>query len=311
MNTVDVPRILESVASVTEQRDMDRMRASLIQTLREVLPARAVGFVSLGSELVSDAEGDALTFPSAIPDTVRARLVVERELVARLAEGCLHVTMVGPDEGLAVLLECSNEDQVRTFGAFVRLYVNFLNMIRDSEQDRLTGLKNRRSFDLTLARVSERAVNDAAGSSPARPWWLALFDVDHFKRINDRFGHLYGDEVLLLIAQLVRSLFGARDNEHCFRYGGEEFAILLRRDSVSAVQSAMECLRQTVATYVFPQVGQVTISIGCAPLLMSAGPVDAIERADHALYAAKRAGRNRVIVAEPSAIRPNGEVELF
>ena len=90
--------------------------------------------------------------------------------------------------------------------------------------------------------------------------WLAVSDIDFFKRVNDDFGHLYGDEVLLLMANIMRETF--RGTDILFRFGGEEFVIVLRSTNQQGAHQALERFRITVEEYDFPQVGNVTISIG-------------------------------------------------
>jgi diguanylate cyclase (GGDEF)-like protein len=89
---------------------------------------------------------------------------------------------------------------------------------------------------------------------------LAIIDIDNFKSVNDNFGHLYGDEILIQLAQIIRSSF--RDEDLKFRFGGEEFVILLKASSIEACKHTLERFRQNVASQDFPTVGQVTVSIG-------------------------------------------------
>ncbi|TJY58832.1 GGDEF domain-containing protein [Sinimarinibacterium sp. CAU 1509] len=328
MSQLDVPRVLESVANVAEHRDAKTLRVSLLQTLKELLPVRAAGFIAFGTSAhvdVDPLENDELpAFAAEIPADLLARVALGSDVQIPKAGGggCIHLMPVGANEALAVHIAECTPDQLRTIDALARLYRNFTAMIRDSEQDRLTGLQNRRSFDSYLARVTEAALvapepvaRDAARTrSGPVSGWLALFDLDHFKRINDRFGHLYGDEVLLLVAQMVSKLF--RGEDRCFRYGGEEFAVILTRSDHDGVMIAMERLRQAISTHVFPQVGQVTVSVGCAPIEPGISMVEVIERADRALYQAKNAGRNRVVFYESGRDgrrndRLDGNVELF
>ncbi len=328
MSQLDVPRVLESVANVAEHRDAKTLRVSLLQTIKELLPVRAAGFIGFGAAAVVEsdrpADDEIPAFAENIPADLLAQVAQgnDVQIPQENGGGCIHLMPVGAHEALAVHLTECTPAQLRTIDALARLYRNFTAMIRDSEQDRLTGLKNRRSFDSYLARVTEAALvapdqvprDSARARSGPVSWWLALFDIDHFKRINDRFGHLYGDEVLLLIAQMVSTLF--RGEDRCFRYGGEEFAVILTRSDRDGVMTAMERLRQTISTHVFPQVGQVTVSVGCAPIEAGTSMVDVIERADRALYQAKNAGRNRVVFYESVRDgrrndRLDGGVELF
>src|SRR6202011_3687326 len=100
----------------------------------------------------------------------------------------------------------------------------------------------------------------SAGSAAWEPSWLALIDIDRFKSINDGYGHLFGDEVLLLVSQLMKRSF--RGADQLFRFGGEEFVVLLDRASEPGAQIVLERLRTTIGEHEFPQVGQVTISVG-------------------------------------------------
>jgi diguanylate cyclase (GGDEF)-like protein len=328
MSQLDVPRVLESVANVAEHRDAKALRLSVLQTIGELLPVRATGFVRLGVAAPGGIEvlecDDLPAFEHEIPAGSLTRAARGESVRIPLNDGgCIHLIPVGSDEALAVQLGDCAPEQLRTIDALARLYRNFTAMIRDSEQDRLTGLRNRRSFDSYLARVTEASLATAEEPVPRDPvrarsgplsWWLALFDVDHFKRINDRFGHLYGDEVLLLIAQMVGKLF--RGEDRCFRYGGEEFAVVLSRSDHDGVLIAMERLRQAISTHVFPQIGQVTVSVGCAPVEAGLSMVEVIEHADRALYQAKKAGRNRVVFYEQARDgrrrdHLDGGVELF
>lgn len=114
--------------------------------------------------------------------------------------------------------------------------------------------------------------------------------------MNDRFGHLFGDEVLLLVARIMRSVF--RPHDVLFRFGGEEFVVLLAATNATVAQVAVERLRATVEAYAFPQVGQVTISAGFTCVSPDDSPIGAFERGDEALYLAKQQGRNRALCWE-------------
>jgi len=176
----------------------------------------------------------------------------------------------------------------------VSVYRNFQNLLDYSERDSLTGLLNRKTFDDQLARMLQ-AAEDSAGAQRAasdEKQWLAVVDVDHFKGVNDRFGHLYGDEVLILIANLLQSSF--RDQDRVFRFGGEEFVVLLRSTPLEQARRIIERFREDVGSHAFPQVGQVTVSIGFTCVSAADSPVVTLGHADQALYYAKAHGRNRV-----------------
>jgi diguanylate cyclase (GGDEF)-like protein len=141
-----------------------------------------------------------------------------------------------------------------------------------------------------------------------------VVDIDHFKRVNDSHGHLIGDEVLLLVAQLMRQTF--RHGDRIYRFGGEEFVVLLRCPQAQSARVAFERLRLRIGAHDFPQVGQLTVSIGYTAVDADDTPSAAFERADLAVYEAKNAGRNRTVAhadlnLQPSDEAPRGELEFF
>ena len=145
--------------------------------------------------------------------------------------------------------------------------------------------------------------------------WLAVVDIDHFKQVNDRFGHLYGDEVLILIANILRSSF--RSHDRIFRFGGEEFVVLLRSTTLSTAHKVFNRFRLAVQEYHFPQVGQVTVSLGFVSTTRGS-PVEILGQADQALYYAKEHGRNQVCFYDDLVASwhlatkvANDDVELF
>lgn len=160
--------------------------------------------------------------------------------------------------------------------------------------DGLTGVLNRRSF---LNRVREEY---AAGKRHQLSSCLALLDIDHFKTVNDTYGHPAGDAILVQIAQI----FGAalRTEDVLGRYGGEEFIILLRHSDLTGACTVLERIRENVARQAFlvptpggDQTISVTVSGGLAELTPGGAGVDVvIQAADQALYEAKRGGRNQV-----------------
>jgi diguanylate cyclase (GGDEF)-like protein len=161
-----------------------------------------------------------------------------------------------------------------------------------AETDALTGVSNRRSF---IAQA-ELAFAQTKAGGPA--FAVIMIDIDHFKAINDNHGHIVGDDVLRDVAQACKSALRSSD---CFaRFGGEEFVALLHlTDSAGAVAVA-EILRKTVATLAFENrtPPAVTVSLGVAGYLASSESLhDILSEADRQLYAAKAAGRNRVMVA--------------
>ena len=157
--------------------------------------------------------------------------------------------------------------------------------------DVLTGLPNRRAFE------GEGARQFAAARRAARPIAVGVADIDHFKQVNDTFGHMAGDEVLRAVARALQS--GLRQGDYVALIGGEEFGLLFQGATLAEAQVAAERLRASVAGMrVFLGQSAAThaaVSIGVAAAEPGEHMQDALERADRALYQAKRGGRNRAV----------------
>lgn len=198
----------------------------------------------------------------------------------------------GSGPGRMVVLDQVVQDPVQRLQLFamVELYTNQLNLLDSRERDPLTGLLNRQTFEHLFMRLSTRqGVEDRPGVG------LAILDIDHFKRINDLYGHLYGDETLLRFTQLMERNF--RYTDHLFRFGGEEFIVLLVGTDAVEPHIALERFRTAVEAFDFPGVGTLTVSIGYTDCTHDRLSTTAVARADRALYFAKEHGRNRVVCA--------------
>jgi len=350
--TPGVDDAISHLASLTAQRDRELLDVTLAQGVLDLLGSINVGVYRLigredearrwlccglarkGQIAVSDpswVDLHALPLEADHPLRMRAlasRLPEQGEPVAGLAE---HV-MVMPlpvDVGLPGVLEvCSAEPlslkAQRTIQTVLKVFGNFQNLLESSQRDALTALLNRQTFDATFLKasmpVAERNADHADGerrSNGASGYWLGVVDIDHFKRVNDGFGHLIGDEVLVLVARIMRQTF--RHHDRLYRFGGEEFVILLRGGSEEDAWGAFERFRLNVAQYPFPQVQNVTVSVGFTEVRHQDTPNVAFARADQAVYRAKHQGRNQVLCHE-SLIRSGalasaeahiGDVELF
>lgn len=208
----------------------------------------------------------------------------------------------------------------------VAMYGNILDMLDYSERDALTGLWNRKPFDdlfyKTLKPTEPQQVDQLpdgiehrAANTPSN-FWLAMLDIDHFKKVNDTYGHLIGDEVLILVARLLKTSFRAYDR--VYRFGGEEFLVVLRSADHDAAVAAAERFRTAMAAFEFPQAGHITASVGVTEIVAGDSPAAACERADQAVYFAKHHGRNQVC-SEADLVRRGllkvdlkvGDIELF
>lgn len=193
------------------------------------------------------------------------------------------------NESLEKKLEVSTQEVVR-----LREHLELVR--RDAMTDALTELANRKAFDEKLAAACDHAETQGGALT------LAVLDIDHFKRFNDTWGHQTGDQVLRYVASVLGR--AAANPRFAARYGGEEFAIIFPFESVAMVEAALESIRIEIASRTLrrrstnDELGAVTVSAGFAVRQRGETAAAFLERADAALYASKRGGRNRVSCAE-------------
>lgn len=179
-------------------------------------------------------------------------------------------------------LETSNQE-------IERLREHLEQVRREAMTDALTNLANRKAFDERLRQVC--AADDGRVI-------LALLDIDHFKRFNDTWGHQTGDQVLRYVSTILSKF--CVGNRFTARFGGEEFAIIFQGEGPGTVEAALEAVREEVASRALrrrstnDELGAVTLSAGFAEQLPGEEAIALLDRADTALYASKRGGRNRV-----------------
>ncbi|WP_071393454.1 sensor domain-containing diguanylate cyclase [Bacillus tuaregi] len=175
--------------------------------------------------------------------------------------------------------------EVKQLYQHIQKHFQLLN--KQIQQDGLTGLANRRSFDLEINDLILRRT----------PFSLIMIDIDNFKIVNDEQGHLVGDDVLRFIASIMEDV--SRKEDFCYRYGGEEFAILLRNKDVEDAYALAERLRLRLAYTPSPAGYPITISLGISTFQKEDKfPEDIIKRADKALYQSKREGKNKTTIYE-------------
>jgi len=176
-----------------------------------------------------------------------------------------------------------------------RVYINQYNLISRVNHDQLTKLGNRQAMENKFLEIfgvnsqNQRRNNET-------DYYLAILDIDHFKQVNDNFGHLHGDEILLQFSRLMLNTF--RDSDLLYRYGGEEFVVLLTDIKRADAEMVLERFRKITSQYQFPLLDSVTVSIGFTHLELESGASDTLGRADKALYYAKENGRNQLHMYE-------------
>jgi len=188
----------------------------------------------------------------------------------------------------------------RFYDALERLRDERDSLRRDAQIDPLTNVLNRRSLEATVRQRCQ--LRERFG--------VLFLDLDHFKQVNDRFGHESGDRVLIAVANVIKN--GLRPGDIIGRYGGEEFVAIVAGAGPESARLVAERLRQAVEELQPPSPGptRVTISIGTTvfdPRQLEETPQELVHRADLALYAAKRGGRNRVVMVPPGETLPELE----
>ncbi|MFN3523028.1 MAG: GGDEF domain-containing protein [Phenylobacterium sp.] len=267
-------RLNEQIRDAGDQLSRELASVSLaIQSAQKSSEAYGQTLASASQSL--DGQGDVSALRATVDNLASATRRVQREnksLEKRLAESSAEV---------AKLRE--HLEQVR----------------RDATTDGLTNLANRKSFDDELARACAEA--DASGETIT----LALIDIDHFKNFNDTWGHQTGDQVIRYVASVIGRV-GAPPR-FAARYGGEEFALIFPGESADMATATLEEIREEVSSRMLKRrstnedLGAITVSAGLAERRPGENGHSVMERADAALYASKRGGRNRVTNAEPVA----------
>jgi diguanylate cyclase (GGDEF)-like protein len=340
-------KVVDHLAELTGFRDRDVLDTTLAGALRDLLePERVAIHRCVGEEgsrrwltrarLAADeaaATADPLwvefdSLPRLADFPARVAAIDSHEPVT--VAGSPHVTIfpLFTDRDVAGVVEIESikpldHEQQRLVVSILRIYRNFQSLLDYSERDTLTGLLNRKTFDEAFYKLSGQVSEDSNVPAGERRHkggplvhFIGVLDIDHFKSVNDTYGHLIGDEVLLLLSRLMRSCF--RYHDRLYRFGGEEFVVMMRCASDADAGRAFERLRTSVAGYQFPQVGRITVSVGYTELKPGDTPSSAFERADKAVYWAKTHGRNQVSshadlvrrgeLADDSKV---GDVELF
>jgi diguanylate cyclase (GGDEF)-like protein len=318
-----MPEIIDHLASLTGLRDRDTLDVSLAHSIRDLLAPRCVAIYRLvgdpGEErwlnrALLKADSVAATADPAwvdLDDLPRANarpswlecMTTAQVISTKADEAVTTLFPVISDTGAVGVIELETSRPIgpktrRLVFGVLRIYRNVQSLLDYSERDTLTGLLNRKIFDdsfykvsslpLLAAKIDDGERRHAQGSR----YWLGVVDIDHFKTVNDRFGHLIGDEVLLLLSRIMRGCF--RFSDQLYRFGGEEFVVLLLCSDEADASAALERFRRVVSEYVFPQAGTITVSVGFTAIEVGDTPAAAFERADRAVYHAKHHGRNQV-----------------
>lgn len=339
-------KLVDHLADLTGYRDRDLLDVTLVGAIKDLAQPLSVAiYRSVGesgsehwltrarlglNDVAASADPawvdvDSLPALSSYPHRLLAMATRE---VAQVS-GTPHTTVfpLMSDREIRAVLEIESNgpltsEQLKLVASILRIYRNFQSLLDYSERDTLTGLLNRKTFDEGFLKASSEVMagtavdNSRRSEAPTVSTWLGVIDIDHFKNVNDSYGHLIGDEVLLLLSRLMRATF--RFQDRLYRFGGEEFVVLMRCHSEEDAAHAFERFRLNTESYAFPQVGRITVSIGFTLVHPGDTPNGAFERADRAVYHAKGHGRNSVhsharlvALGELQDSAKTGDVELF
>lgn len=320
--------VLESVIEITKQRDIDSLEYSFVATLAELVSPSSISINKLLDEedtksieevvrldIMINKKGEYEYIWSEAPSLLQSDENIEqclnsgKHLIVEKDPQSISLLMPlgGGEKPLGLVTVCGGAGinaSLDMLKAFVKIYENYLFILNESERDKLTSLFNRRTFDSKLERLlkfQENAQKKTIGSGlvdnrrkllPDSTAWLVIIDIDHFKKVNDTYGHVCGDEVILMLSQKMRECF--RNTDLLFRFGGEEFVIILEPIPEEMAKLTLQRFRKTIEKSRFPLVGSITISIGYSKISKSDYPPTVLDNADKALYYAKENGRNRV-----------------
>jgi diguanylate cyclase (GGDEF)-like protein len=253
-------------------------------------------------------------------DPMRSMISEARPLVVKLDDNTSPGLVTGGRAKYALMVPVQRSGQL--MGAF-ELYLPESREINEEQNELLLGVAAQAAMAISHAQLfqaqEENALTDELTKLPNRRYMAQRFlqemqrarrshkalafvmmDLDHFKQINDTYGHLQGDQVLAELAKIL--IAGKRETDVAARYGGEEFALILHETTGEGAMVVAERVRAAVEEATFPGGLKVTISIGVAATDDEARFTSLMEKADEALYAAKEDGRNRVVLADMKAV---------
>ena len=295
--------ILDSVVQLPEQRQLDSLAESLVSTVSQMLNIDEVCILDVDKLTKRKGGLDGQRNVNGATLAVSVKLCIEQQREICFSNG-LHQELAVPiiinDKLTKVLLVSApllTEQDMVLLRGFAKVYENYFHIVVESETDSLTNLLNRKAFlpqlyssvEIACELKQEQASMDAEEELKL---WICIFDIDYFKKINDTFGHLYGDEVLLQVSALMKQVFNPQDL--MFRFGGDEFVILPAPRTRSALLKLCQEFTHRLAKLQQERLGGIRISMGIVGIDPRIEPGTLLNQADNALYFVKGNGRNQV-----------------
>jgi len=306
---------LDAVVSLAEPKDIPTLNTTFTDILKQHIHNRTVRIYEAITDFYTDDECDVINTQtlrqvistkknSQFEDLEYAdedvqRCLKENKPISGLSPQKKAPRTIFPIPGLSthfgfLVIEGQVDESCHNFlDPLIRIYASHAFLLNRNEHDSLTGLYNRRALSNKLNQLLNSKTNKKRkNDSQQRSWCFALLDIDHFKQINDQYGHIHGDEVLVLFGRLLERSF--REDDLLFRYGGEEFVAVLKDVDLKKAEIILNRFRKNVAKTCYGKVKFITVSIGYTLLDTKQALPIILDRADRALYYSKNNGRNQV-----------------
>ena len=338
--------LVEHIANFTSQRDTELLALSLLKSVSSMTRCSKTKIISINQKgnIISH-----ISFERNHCNVIEATVLIDDvltktfenmsassldEFTLKTKLGYSLIRLLHHDRKRKQFIVINLQEKIGKTQSYVlsgilSIYKNYITLLKESQTDDLTGLANRKTFDSAISSIfdgvpeeheeveNERRTVDKNIVTVKNKFWLAIIDIDNFKLVNDEFGHLYGDEILIHLAQIIR--FGFRDEDLQFRFGGEEFVILLSATDQIRCAQILERFRRSVEEYSFPSVDKITVSIGVVEFTRGTFHVTSIDYADQALYRSKGQGKNQITFFEDMVSQgiakkeeiEGGDIDLF
>ena len=297
---------VDDLLYLIKQDDVEQLRNALLEVIDKSQPGGEIYLYEQGYSIFDSKEKDFTPTLLACRGTKNCKKKADGILLSSGTEpisfkefkdlsddNIVQVFTVESERSSRGLLITTNDKlfNEKYINTLLNAYNHQVNLLRNKDTDSLTGLLNRQSFDFKLTKLQTKLGYENRSNDELLGHCFALLDIDFFKTINDKYGHVYGDEVLILFSNIMKKTF--RDSDMLFRYGGEEFSVLLDNVTQEQAEVILNRFRENVADYNFPMSDKVTVSIGLCEFSNRAPLTLITEQADKALYYAKNHGRNK------------------